>query len=54
MFSLYVYQFKWFNKLQFLVFIEFLESIPPFMEMGFVNLCLDTLAFVFTEFQTVA
>ena len=38
MFSLYIYQLnKHFNRLQFLVFIEFLESVPTFMEMGFVD-----------------
>ena len=26
----------WFNKLQFLVFIAFFESVPTFMETGFV------------------
>ena len=29
--------FKWINKLQILVFIAFLESVPTFMEMEFVH-----------------
>ena len=33
--------FKWFNKLQFLVLAAFLDSVPTFMEMAFV---LATLA----------
>ena len=40
MFSLYFYQLNKsssdLNKLQFLVFIAFLESLPTFMEIGFV------------------
>ena len=30
------YKFKWFYILQFLLFIAFLESVPTFMEIGFV------------------
>ena len=41
------------NKLQILVFIAFLESVPTFMEMGFVfwirTLCYAT---IIPDFQT--
>ena len=40
MFSLYIYQLNKSSsdlKLEFLVFIAFLESVPTFMVMGFVD-----------------